>query len=60
MSDKVRAERWEGDEFVIVVDGLGAVGQTCSRRDADVIARWLRTALRELAASPHELSEEGS
>lgn len=48
MDTTVSVERWEADEYIVVVSGVGPVGQTLRKQDADVVAAWLRTALREL------------
>jgi hypothetical protein len=41
-------ERWEGDEFVVVVDGLGAVGCTMDLREAERVAAWFRAVVAEV------------
>lgn len=44
----IQIERWEGDEYVIVIDGQGVVGPTLHRQDAETVMRWLRRAASEL------------
>lgn len=39
------AERWEADESVIVMSGVGPIGQTMSHREAHRMADWLNGAL---------------
>lgn len=41
---EIRIEHWEADEYVIVIDGIGVVGQTLSKYDAHVVSHWLKTA----------------
>ena len=48
----VKVERWEGNEYIVVVSGLGPVGQPRSKSECELIAKWLCTALRDLAALP--------
>lgn len=45
MKHEIAVELWESNEYVVIVDGIGVVGQTLSRRDADVVSQWLRTAI---------------
>lgn len=45
---KITVERWEADEFVIVVNDIGVVGSTLSRKDAEIVSRWLASAINEL------------
>lgn len=44
---RIRVERWDGDEFVVTVDGR-PVGGTLHKPEATNIARWLASALSEL------------
>ena len=48
---RLKLERWEADEYIVTLDG-GPIGGTLSKRDGEVIMRWLPTALTELQAHP--------
>ena len=39
--DMIQIEHWEADDYVINVKGVGLVGSTLNRRDAETAARWL-------------------
>jgi hypothetical protein len=41
---------WEDGEVVITING-NPVGQTLSQKEAEKIAAWLRTSLREIVKS---------
>lgn len=45
------AERWEADESVIVMSGVGPIGQTMSHREAHRMADWLNGTLAPAIAA---------
>jgi hypothetical protein len=59
----IRAESWEGDEYVITLDGR-PIGRTLHRTDAKLIINWLNTAdelvlyLKKRGRSTSETSHE--
>ena len=53
-------ERWEDEDHVVTIDGA-PIGCTLSKRDADVVVRWLRSVSRDKmlqCLSPAQKQEE--
>ena len=48
MKTKVTYNLWEDNEYAIIIDNIGVVGQTLNEKDAKVIANWLESAIDEI------------
>ena len=42
-SHTIKVEHWEEDEYVVTIDGK-SFGRTLHKRDADIVADWLKSA----------------
>lgn len=51
-SGEAYATRWEDDESMVLVPGLGPVGATVTDRDAAIIVRWLNNGALAALRSP--------
>lgn len=40
---KLKVELWEADEYVIVLEGVGPIGSTLHKTEANTIRNWLAT-----------------
>jgi hypothetical protein len=47
-SKACHVERWDGEDFTVVVSGIGPVGGVLSKKDAQTVANWLPTAIQEI------------
>lgn len=47
---KIEIEHWEADEFIITLNGK-VLGYSLNKRDAELIAGWLRSAAKDILSA---------
>lgn len=49
--DKISIDHWEADEYVVSIKGIGVVGGTLHKLDAQFVKTWLESSLEDLKKS---------